>query len=701
MRLLTCRVPTSLIVFVPFLLLFSLIAQSASAFSPAAMDTVLYGVSYYPEYMPYERLEQDVQLMQHAGITVVRLGESSWGLWEPADGQFEFAWMDQVVERLYKAGIKVILGTPTYSIPAWLYRKHPEIVVTGLDGRHLYYGHRQNTDLSHPTYRYYCERVIRQILAHYKNHPAVIGYQLDNETFSHPVANLGVQVAFVDYLRSKFKTVEKLNRVWGLNYWGQRLNDWAEIPRREGIVNPGWKLEWERYLRSMVSDFLRWQSAIVNEYTRPDQFITHDLSGPPKPYVPEDEISRAVDVVAMNAYHGTQDEFDGAGSSMAGDYTRSLVHTNFLVTETNAQTLGADSKHQLPPYDGQLRLDAYTHTATGANMVAYWHWHSLHYGLETYFKGVLSHDLEPNRAYAEITKTAHELRRIGSEIVNLKRSNNVAILYSRDSFFGIEFMQFSDRVDYSSLMQQIYMALYRLNVGVDFVFPESVNLSSYKLIVVPPLYVASDSALSKLSDYVQNGGHLVLGPKSGFCNEYSTVRWTMAPGPLRQAAGFRYQEFSNLRQPLPLKGDPFQTEEDNKVSEWAEMLLLEGAQALAYYDHPFFGRYPAITRNYFGAGTLTYVGTVLSDKLEERLLADVIRLAGLVGPDQTLPATVRVNHGTNVKGKVIHYYLNYSNSLKTFDYPYRAGIDLLTEQNIATAQPVTLQPWDLVIIRED
>jgi beta-galactosidase len=175
----------------------------------------------------------------------------------------------------------------------------------------------------------------------------------------------------------------------------------------------------------------------------------------------------------------------------------------------------------------------------------------------------------------------------------------------------------------------------------------------------------------------------------------------MAPGPLRQAAGFRYQEFSNLRQPLPLKGDPFQTEEDNKVSEWAEMLLLEGAEALAYYDHPFFGRYPAITRNYFGAGTLTYVGTVLSDKLEERLLADVIRLAGLAGPDQTLPATVRVNHGINLKGKVIHYYLNYSNSLKTFDYPYRAGIDLLTEQNIATAQPVTLQPWDLVIIRED
>jgi beta-galactosidase len=693
------QVLTGLLVVDIFVLLSSLVAQPTSAFG--AMETILYGVSYYPEYMPYERLEQDVQLMQQAGITVVRLGESSWGLWEPTDGKFEFAWMDKVVDRIHRAGINIIIGTPTYSIPAWLYRKHPEIVITGLDGRNLYYGHRQNTDLSNPIYRYYCERVIRQILAHYKDHPAVIGYQIDNETFSHSVADSSVQAGFIEYLRSKFKTVEELNHVWGLNYWGQRLNDWTEVPRREGIVNPGWKLEWERYLRSLVSDFLHWQSTIVNEYKRPDQFITHDLSGPPKPYVPEYEISRAVDIIAINVYHGTQDEFDGAASSMAGDYARSLVQANYLVTETNAQSFGADSKHQMPPYDGQLRLDVYTHTSAGANMVGYWHWHSLHYGLETYVKGVLSHDLESNRAYAELTKTAHELRRIGSQIVDLKRHNKVAILYSRDSSFGIQFMQFSDRTDYRSLMQQIYMALYRLNVGVDFVFPETVNLANYGVVVVPPLYVANDTVLKKLSEYVYNGGHVVLSLKSGFCNEYSMVRPTMAPGLLRQAAGFRYQEFSNLRQPIPLKGDPFQVEMDNNVSDWAEMLLLEGAHALAYYDHPFFGKYPAITRNYFGAGTLTYVGTVLSDKLEEKLLADLVELAGLGGPDQKLPPTVHVKHGTNRQGKVIHYYLNYSRSSQTFHYPYRAGVDLLTEKQVVTAQSMTLRPWDLVIICEN
>ena len=675
-------------------------SQAKPAFAPNEMDSILYGVAYYTEYMPYERLEQDAQLMQQAGLTVVRMGESSWGLWEPEDGRFEFGWMDRVAERMHKAGIKVIMGTPTYSIPAWLYKKHPEIVVTRLDGKTITYGLRQNTDLSNPTYRYYCERVIRKIAQHYKDNPAVIGYQIDNETSSAGVANLDVQVGFVNYLRAKFQSVDKLDEIWGLNYWGQRLYDWTEVPPREGIINPGWKLEWERYQQSLTTDFLNWQAALVNEYKRPDQFVTQDLAGPPRPDVNEEDISRSLDILAANPYHDTQDCYDGESPSMAGDYTRSLKQTNYLVTETNAQTIGWDSKNQYPPFDGQLRLDVYTHTSSGANMVEYWHWHSIHYGQETYWKGVLAHDLEPNRAYAEVSRTAHELERVGPEIVDVKRPNKVAILYSDDSYHGIQFMPFSDHADYRSVLSGMYRALYKLNVGVDFIFSDSTNLSNYKVIVVPPLYIASDDLLNKLADYVHQGGHVVMAFKSGFCNEYSTVRWSMAPGPLRKAAGFRYQEFSNLRQPVALKGDPFQAGADNRVSDWAEMLILEGAQPLAYYDHPFFGKYPAIARNHFGAGTLTYEGSLLSPELQEKVLLDVLKLAGLSGPDQQLPQPVRVKHGVNRKGKTIHYYLNYSSETQTFVYPYGAGRDLLGQTTVAPSQSITLKPWDLAIVEE-
>jgi beta-galactosidase len=673
---------------------------SPSQFRPDAMETILYGVAYYPEYMPYERLDKDVELMRRAGISVVRVGESSWGLWEPEDGKFEYAWMDRVIEKMGQAGIHAILGTPTYSIPAWMYKEHPEIVVTKLNGQYLYYGLRQETDLLNPTYRFYCERVIRKILEHYKNNPTIIGYQVDNETSSAGAANHDVQVGFEEYLKKKFGTVDELNKVWGLNYWGQRLNDWTELPPREGIINPGWKLEWERYSQWLTTDFLSWQSAIVSEYKRPDQFITHDFAGPPRPEVNESAVVQALDIAAANPYHGTQDQFDGEGSSYAGDYSRSLKRTNYLVTETNAEAIGWDSAGQFPPYDGQLRLDVYTHISSGANMVEYWHWHSIHYGQETYWKGVLGHDLEPGRAYAEVSRTAHELQNIGSEIVDFKRKNDVAILYSRDSYYGIQFMKFSDSANYQTVLRQMYGVLYRGNVGVDFVFPDSTNFSDYRVIVVPPLYIASDELLERLSDYVRAGGNLVVAFKSGFCNEYSTVRWERAPGPLRKAAGVSYQEFSTLREPLKLKGDPFHAGQENKVSDWAEMLLPEGAEPLAYYDHPFFGQYPAITRNHFGNGTLTYEGTVLSNELQERVLRDVMKSAGLAGPDQNLPEPVRVKHGVNRAGKALHYYLNYSSNSQSFAYPYRAGTDLLTRANVMPSHNVTVKPWDLVIVEE-
>lgn len=683
-----------------FLFPASFLAQSPRTFAPDKMETVLYGVAYYSEYMPYERLEQDVQLMQQAGINVVRLGESSWGLWEPEDGRFEYAWMDHIVERMQHAGIKVIMGTPTYSIPAWLYKEHPEIAIQRFGGQTITFGYRQNTDLANATYRFYCERVIRKIVAHYKDNPAVIGFQVDNETSSGAAANPDVQAGFVSYLQHKFKTVNQLNTVWGLNYWGQRLNDWSEIPPQEGIINPGWKLEWQRYSQWLTTDFLAWQARIVNEYKRPDQFITHDLAGPPRHEVNELDISRSMDVMAVNPYHGAQDQFDGMGSSMPGDYTRSLKQTNYLVTETNAQTIGWDSKEQFPPYDGQLRLDVYTHLSSGANMVEYWHWHSIHYGQETYWKGVLSHDLEPGRAHAEVSRTAHELQRIGPQLVDLRRENKVAILYSNDSHYGIDFMKFSDRVSYDWLLRQMYGTLYRENIGVDFIFSESTDLTKYKVIVVPALYVASDELLNRLVEYVRQGGNVLMTLKSGFTNEYDTVRWTMAPGPLREAAGFHYQEFSSLKQPLALTGDPFHAGDNNRVSEWAEFLIADTAQPLAFYDHPFFKKFPAITRNHFGKGTLTYEGTVLSDQLQENVLLDVLQRAGLTGPDQTLPAPVRVKHGLNRVGKTIHYYFNYSSDPQTFNYPYGSGSNLLTQTAITASQAIALKPWDLAIVEE-
>ncbi len=666
-------------------------------------DTILYGAAYYHEYMPSERLEKDIELMKRAGITVVRVGESTWTSWEPREGEFQFAWMDRIVDAMHAAGIQVVMGTPTYSIPPWLYAKHPEIMVVPLGqvrGPQQFYGPRQNMDITHPVYRQYAERVIRKIAERYAKHPGVVGWQIDNETTAYGTAGPSVQAGFKEWLQRTFGTVEALNRAWGLVYWGQLLGSWDELPPRDGILNPGWKLEWERYQRSLVTDFLAWQAGLVREYAPASQWVTQDFHGGARQAVDAWDIAKVLDVAAMNPYHETQDALDGWWIAFSGDFTRSMKRAPFLVTETNAQTIGWDAKGQFPPYDGQLRLQAWSHVAGGAHMVEYWHWHSLHSGQETYWKGLLGHDLEPNRVYEEATRIGAEFKRLGPELAGLMPRNRVAILHSVDSHFGLQFMPIADRVSYFTVEDQLHKALYRLNVGADFVFAEEPDFAGYDVLVVPPLYVASDALLEKIAAFARGGGHVLLTLKSGFTNEFDTVRPVRAPGPLREACGFSYQEFSNLREPLRLKGDPLGVgDEQNKVSTWVDMLLPESAKSLAFYDHPFFGRFPALTRNAFGKGTVTYEGTVLTDALQSKVVAEVLKGAG-IALEAGLPPRVRLRKAVGRDGKALGFYLNFSGEPQSFQYGGGAGTELISGRTLASGERLTLGAWDVAVVRE-
>jgi beta-galactosidase len=688
--------------------------------------TILYGAAYYNEYTAQDtpdaqdiRLAKDVALMHAAGLNVVRMGESTWSLWEPEDGRFEYAWMDRVVDAMGKAGIKVILGTPTYSIPAWMAHQHPEILADRIPGGPFggkpvpsSYGIRQNMDTDSPAYRFYAERLIRHIVAHYKDNPNVIGWQIDNETSSYDAANPDVFIGFQHYLEKKFVTPEALSKAWFLNYWGENLHTWEDLPTRDGTISTGYKLEWTRWSQMRVTDFLHWQSLLVRECASPRQFVTTDYGGMMKHDVNEEAIAQSLDVVADNIYHyTTQDHYDGSTQSIQADFSRSLKHQNFLVTETNAQSTDWSSAFQYPPYDGQLREDVYTHIANGADMVEYWHWSSIAANQETYWKGILSHDQEPNRVYAEVSRTAHELEKVGPHLVGLKIQNQVAILWSRDSANAIGFMPFSTTASlpwepghatasYDSLVQQIHKSLYALNVGSDFVFPTTQDFSAYKVLIVPALYISDDALLQRISDYVKNGGHVVMTFKSGFANENSAVRWVRAPGPLREAAGFSYQEFSNLAHPIALKGDPFHVGAANQASNWAEFLMPEHAQPVAFYDHPFFGKWPAITENHYGPGTLLYEGTYLSDALQTAVLRSVLDKTGLTGADQQVPPAVHVQHGVNRMGRRLHYYFNYSAAPVDVSYSYASGSSLLDGKSVSAGQQLTLSPWDVAIVEE-
>lgn len=228
---------------------------------------LLYGVAYYDEYMPYERLDKDVKMMKEAGINVVRIAESTWSTMEPQEGTFDFSHIDRVLNAMNKANIKVIIGTPTYAVPTWLVKKYPDVLAITKRGPNQY-GPRQNMDITNPHYLHHAEIAIRKLLEHVKDHPAIIGYQVDNETKAYDTSGPEVQKQFVSYMKEKFVSLDSINSAFGLDYWSNRINNWNDFPSVNGSINASLSGEFARFQRGLVTKFLNWEADIVREYKK-------------------------------------------------------------------------------------------------------------------------------------------------------------------------------------------------------------------------------------------------------------------------------------------------------------------------------------------------------------------------------------------------------------------------------------------------
>lgn len=675
---------------------------------PYKPKQLLYGVAYYDVYMPQSRIAEDIKLMKACGINTVRIAESTWSVWEPEDGQFDFSRLDKMLDAFHKAGIHVIVGTPTYAVPQWLVRKYPDIMVTRFDGQ-VAYGSRQNMDITNPNYLRHAERLIRTMMEHINDHPAIIGYQLDNETKSYHTASKYAKDNFRQRVKEKFKTTDSLNRAWNLYFWSQSISDFDDLHISGVMANQAISLEWSRFQQQLATDFLLWQRSIVDEYKKPGQFVTQNFdyhwrngSVGPQSEVNHYTASQAIDIAGTDIYHKTQDELDGVMIAFGGDNTRSLKQDNYFVMETNGQVMSWHSDNIFPPYDGQLRLCFYSHLASGANMVAYWPWHTIHNGGETYIKGILGHDLQPNRGFHEVSRTSKEAMAIQDKIISLKKTNKVAILYSIDSFNALKIKHLSTEFDFSDIFMQIYEAFYKQNIEVDIITPHNFELDNYDLLVIPPLMVSPDSMLQQIDQYVNQGGHVLMFYKSGYADENFNMRTVRMPGILRKACGFTYQDYTNTKTPVPLKGNPFQVEEDaNQIHCFMELLVPETCEVLATYDHKHWGDYAAITRNNYGKGSLTYVGTLTSNQILAKIVEDVAQKAKVTGAAQKLAFPLIVRNGVNQQGKTIHYILNYSDREQTFTYPFKKGQDLLTKKKLQAEQSTILNAWDLMIIEEN
>ena len=519
-----------------------------TAQAPKGQPTILYGAAYYEEYSPYDRLDEDVKMMQATGITVVRIAESTWGTLEPQPGVFDFSHVDRVLNAMDKAGIKVIVGTPTYAVPTWLAREHPDVLAITPEGP-AQYGRRQNMDITNPTFRKAAEQVIIALVDHVKDHPSVIGYQLDNETKAYGTSGPNVQASFVEWMRRRFPDLAVMNKEFGLDYWSNRVNDWNDFPSVNGSINASLTSAFAEFQRGLVTDYLAWQAGLVRNHARPGQFLTQNFDMDWRGYsygvqsgVNHFEAAHAVDIAGIDIYHPTQDHLTGAEIAFGGDLARSMrAGQNYLVIETQAQGFP-----EWTPYPGQLRLQAFSHLASGANMVEYWHWGTTANAIETYWRGLLSQDFKPNPTYDEAGTIGKDFARLGPQLVNMRKQNRIAIYVSNRALTAFDAFKFgwTSKTTYNDVLRPFYDALYRMNAEVDFVDPSTTDLSSYKLIIVPALYSASDAEIERLNAFAKAGGHLLYTFKSGFCDENVRVRSGPQPGLIAEAAGVKYNQFT-------------------------------------------------------------------------------------------------------------------------------------------------------------
>ena len=677
------------------------------------MKELLYGVAYYDEYMPYDRLDKDVEMMKKAGINTVRIAESTWSTCEPQPGVFDFSHVERVMDAMEEAGINVIIGTPTYAVPTWMVKAHPDVLAETVRGRGIY-GARQIMDITHPVYLFYAERVIRELMKLTAHRKCVIGFQLDNETKYYGTAGKNVQEQFVKYIREKFHDdLDALNYEFGLDYWSNRINAWEDFPDVRGTINGSLGAEFEKFQRTLVDKFLGWQADIVNEYRREDQFVTHNLdfewrgySYGIQPYVNHFHASQCLTIAGTDIYHPTQDDLTGVEIAFGGDLIRSLKQDNYLVIETEAQGFPGWT-----PYKGQLRLQAYSHLASGANSVMYWHWHSIHNACETYWKGILSHDFQENATYREACIIGNEFARLGKHLVNLKKKNEVAVLVSNEALTALNWFRIQEQapgadaksIYYNDVMRWMYDTLYHMNIECDFIWPESENLDQYKAIIVPALYAAPDELLIRLNQYVENGGTLIASFKTAFANENVKVSHEVQPHILSNCFGVHYDQFTFPKN-VGLTGEVILKKTDQKgnahpaANVFMELLVSEGAEVLASYEHYNWKDYAAITRNHYGKGQAVYIGCMTDEETLKSVYKAVLPEADVEIPEYHYPIIVR--KGLNDLGKTVCYFLNYSGMELEMPYDYKNGIELLENTAVENGTALQMPAWGVKIVEE-
>ena len=665
-------------------------------------DRAMYiGVDYYPEHWPKNRWKTDIRLMKKAGFNTVRLAEFSWINMEPAEGHFEFGWLDDVIELLNRNDMYVILGTPTAVMPAWVARKYPETLGMNADGNRIVWGGRKHNCFSSGTYRLLSTRITRAMVEHFANTPNVVGWQTDNEFGGRECHCHSCLAGFQDWLRNKYGTLDELNRAWGNHFWGLSLKAWGEITipdtstdRAWVMGNPSACLDWKRFTSWLRVRFQADQVRIIREIC-PDDFVTHNFMGL---YSDLDyyDLAKDLDFVTWDNYPIWSDKPNiSYGAALAADVMRGLKGKNFMIMEQTAGACGW-AEFGRNPWPGEIRKITYQQIAHGSDGQIWFRWRTCTAGREQYWHGLLGHDGKPLRRYNEAAQTAKELSRLEGYLSGTTVISQVAVIYDYDNIWSLNFQPGYPGNSLRGSVQRYYNALFRAGINVDIV-NRNADLSEYKLVLAPDMFVLPDETAQKLNRYVKNGGIVFADCRTGVKDENNLCHERTLPGLLSPMLGIRIDEYSSISDDMRYRVEGTKGFGGSyTATKYVDWVTPEDAEIMAdYADQWHMKSFATVTRNSYGKGKGWYVGTVVKeeafyDNLIAQLLEDA-NVKSLVTPPAGVEASVREG-----QGKQLLFLINHTERTQTVSVP-EGKLELLSGKR--TQSHIQLDMFDVAVIK--
>lgn len=626
------------------------------------------GVDYYPEQWPEQMWEQDADRMKECGVKVVRMAEFAWSRMEPEEGVYDFEWLDRAVSVFADRQMQVVLCTPTCTPPLWAFEKYPEIIQTGTDGRRISIGIRGHRCMNSPVYRTLCERIIRQLVTRYRDNPAVIGYQIDNELEANHCRCEVCQESFQNWMRKKYRNVQEVNTAYGNSVWSGEYSSFFQIKPPMGDFmkwqNPSLTLDYNRYASESTVAYLEFQRTLIHSLD-PDAWITTNCwlcENMPDFY----DLFQNLDMVSYDNYPTTvipESPEELYSHAFHLDLMRGIKQQNFWIMEQLSGAVGSWMPMSPSPEPDMIKGYALQAIAHGADTVVHFRWRTAVAGAEMYWHGILDHSDVPGRRYEEF----RELCRIVDELQELDGSyvkNTVALLYSSDNEYGFKLQHQAEGMYYLEQLKSLHDGFTTIGVGVDII-DESADLSAYEIVLAPTMLITHEETEKALHEFAAQGGTVLLTNRSGVKDAWNKCIMEPLPSIYKDLTGAVVQEYDvpgKRKGTLDIVDDTLRREyiqclqcnfqQNQGISEteinvlyqqWCDILKTDSAEILASYGDCYYAGQSAITRNHFGKGRAYYIGTVCNRALYIALAKCMAKEKGISYYDN-LPLGVEITY---------------------------------------------------------